>query len=828
MAKVAADSLPWLSSPSTGYDLFTKPSSFVPRDGDNNTFGPKRLIATRGAEIFVGRGNEVRCADLNDLKARHPDINVQAEAAKKLGHREYKVLNLPQIDFEIRQLEISRDELFLAIVGEKEIAVCVLPGEGFLKRPQPRPVVPHYYKIGMGYHNVDNGALIVKALWHPLGVEGASLVVLTADGYVRTYDFMLGNDITFEVPDQTLDLYALCGRKRQTGYMADVDEMAPASCCFGSGESGWRPFTLYILMRSGDVYALNPVVPSRWMASRAYIQMLSMEITEELDAFTEETSTEHRTMIRHQTKWINDVLNQESLITESQMTLSTPRGNTPTCLKRPTVVGPEPLLQGPFLFEPAPEETATEGIPAACDIFHLDTDTVSVIGIVSSDGKLDINIEPEVLPARWVDRKRPVIPLSSEELPTIACYETIDLKLKAGPESEYTSWPTFTKDPHTAQLYFVNHISGVLAFSMKPWLSKLDYLLEEAADDENALALALSRAPGSQVQTIVNTSGSAVDGSCVVYEAYIGYLLLAGHSNGLASVEFDEPLSPGNFGLGDETSDIITLQPPTRFSSGYSTPRSSRYPADFPTSPSGFKTSTSTPPVKKVSILQPPFQPSPAFEKKSQLPEFLKQQKNANKPIMFSAETLNAFKTARATLKTEFDTLMSGAQEMHDRAAAQRLEYNKQLESIAAIHSRLGALRAKNLPTRLKTFIERQEAMQKRADGLLRTMIIQGELGLSDAEKKWKKEVEKVSERVVNEDGNSLAARAIGVTHLVGELLVGDEDQEEEEQREDDGVPKEVREGKLKMLNELIEREDELVTKTRKRLENLELETERF
>jgi hypothetical protein len=91
MAKVAADSLPWLSAPSTGYDLFTKPSAFVPRDGDNNTFGPKRLIATRGAEIFVGRGNEVRCADLNDLKARHPDINVQAEAAKKLGHREYKV-----------------------------------------------------------------------------------------------------------------------------------------------------------------------------------------------------------------------------------------------------------------------------------------------------------------------------------------------------------------------------------------------------------------------------------------------------------------------------------------------------------------------------------------------------------------------------------------------------------------------------------------------------------------------------------------------------------------------------------------------------------------
>jgi len=30
MAKVAAKCLPWLSKPSTGYDLFTKPSTFTP------------------------------------------------------------------------------------------------------------------------------------------------------------------------------------------------------------------------------------------------------------------------------------------------------------------------------------------------------------------------------------------------------------------------------------------------------------------------------------------------------------------------------------------------------------------------------------------------------------------------------------------------------------------------------------------------------------------------------------------------------------------------------------------------------------------------------
>jgi len=95
------------------------------------------------------------------------------------------VLHLPQIDFEIKQLEISEDFLYMAIVGEKELAVVVLPGEGYLKREAARPTVPHFHRIGKGFHNADDGARIARVLWHPLGVEGAELVVLTEDGYVR-------------------------------------------------------------------------------------------------------------------------------------------------------------------------------------------------------------------------------------------------------------------------------------------------------------------------------------------------------------------------------------------------------------------------------------------------------------------------------------------------------------------------------------------------------------------------------------------------------------------------------------------------------------------
>lgn len=92
MAALASNNLPFLAKPSTGWDLFSKPPErptsypHLPSD-DGETIGPKRIIASRRTEIFVGKGNEVRCADLQDLKARQPTGAQQS----KEGYREYKV-----------------------------------------------------------------------------------------------------------------------------------------------------------------------------------------------------------------------------------------------------------------------------------------------------------------------------------------------------------------------------------------------------------------------------------------------------------------------------------------------------------------------------------------------------------------------------------------------------------------------------------------------------------------------------------------------------------------------------------------------------------------
>ena len=52
------------------------------------------------------------------------------------------MLDLPALDFEIHQLEISRDGLLLAIIGERELAVCMLPAEGLARMDGSKMRVP--------------------------------------------------------------------------------------------------------------------------------------------------------------------------------------------------------------------------------------------------------------------------------------------------------------------------------------------------------------------------------------------------------------------------------------------------------------------------------------------------------------------------------------------------------------------------------------------------------------------------------------------------------------------------------------------------------------
>lgn len=812
---ITSTSLPFLAKPSTGWDLFSKPPEkpvshplSSEASDDDPTIGPRRAIASRGTEIFVARGNEVRVADLQDLKARQP-AKQSAE-----GYREYKRLDLPELDFDICQLEISKDGVFLAIIGENELAVCVLPAEGLSRMENQKLRVPAFHKVG---ENVYNKATfpVVRALWHPLGVDDASLVVLSKDGMIRSYDLKVGRDITFNIASQEIDLYLLSGRARYTsGFYADESEMEPASCCFGEGTEGWRQFTLYILMRGGDIYALTPLVPSRWMASREYLQKISLNITADLESLDQDASLQEKLILRQQTKWINDVLTQETNLEGSfGASQGTPWRKSQTYLTRPGLDSRTkeellPHLQGPFLFQPPPVEFP--GDYYACDIFHMEAGSLGVIGILYSNGKVDICLEFELLRAKWVDKKKRHQEQLSD-LPVIAAFESIDLGLNAGRDSAATNWPVFVQDPRSEQVWFVNHNTGVVSFSMKGWLSKLSAVLDRE-EDPDFMAFTLEKSPQSSVSVVLDNHGKSLHlnpvlGSVVIYEAYLGYIFVAATPKGVASAEFDEVLATGS-----RSSDTVDLR--------------------LSTSTSQRSNALSSSTQRKINILLPPYNPSAQFRNPSQLSQLLKQALEANarlvrSPMVFSTETNEFLRKARDTLKLEYDGLMEAAQEMYDRAALQRIEYRKQLETIHRADEQLAKIQNKDVRGRLERYLKRQEELQARADEVLKLLIVKSETGLSDAEKKWFKEVEKIEEKIAGEGRQALAGRKEMVARMMDELRpLAEGGKSGELAGKKDDVPESVREEKLRVLRELLEREDVLVKSTRKKLEALSVEVE--
>ena len=101
----------------------------------------------------------------------------------------------------------------------------------------------------------------------------------------------------------------------------------------------------------------------------------------------------------------------------------------PVLVHPPTSAGSrKPLVQGPFLFQPAPRELDGDDIPRATDIFLLGggggarglrneeegeeggedkvgrKSEMTVLGLVFEDGKVDLCLEVEKMEGLWVGR----------------------------------------------------------------------------------------------------------------------------------------------------------------------------------------------------------------------------------------------------------------------------------------------------------------------------------------------------------------------------------------------------------------------------------------
>ncbi|KAF1840152.1 uncharacterized protein K460DRAFT_297081 [Cucurbitaria berberidis CBS 394.84] len=576
MPKVLSYTPDWLSRPNPGYQLF------APKQTNGNgvaakkrDFGPRKTLATRGSEVFVAVGNEIRWADLVNLKE-----------GTEPAYRTLKV----SIPLTITRLAISPDEDYLAVSTSHTVHVVHLPDSALLESGDHGPLKPKTFQVGPTVHVLEESP-IATALWHPLGYHGRCLVTITKAGVVRLWEVNRADRSTFSEPSLSIDLPKLANATSDQddlsaskfgaskGFSPDSVELEVASACFGDfpeqeGVHGWAPMTLWIATVSGDVYALCPLLPSKWQLVESpgaftFLQTLTSSININYSELSEDTSTtkDELKASEKQVSWLADLLYDEPFLEEL------PTGDSIKVFARPSSAPAVPLLQGPFTITPevddfelsdmivfglktlseGDEEVAAEGLPTA------------VVCLLTDTAKVHVCLDLEGIIGRWLPSPEDEIDVTEAPEHDLIIAETIALT-----NSEQSTFnQSITPDVHTDFSFFVSHASGVFYVSLEPWIRKLenelsqpqaegsDFRLKRVLESANSLVeqylqRRLSNDPAEEEVT------SAV----VIEDGNVGYLLLTTINGEPQAALLDAP--EDGLPTEEEIADYMAVAGPTK------------------------------------------------------------------------------------------------------------------------------------------------------------------------------------------------------------------------------------------------------------------------
>lgn len=282
------------------------------------------------------------------------------------------------------------------------------------------------FQLGPTAHVLEQ-APVVAALWHPL--SKACLVTVTKDSCVRVWELDRNSRHTFDEPALAVDLKKLANATSSSddlraskygtskGFSPDSVEMEVASACFGGlglhEEHGWSAMTLWIAMTEGDIYALCPLVPSKWRTIPTTIPSLTTTVVSKASIIREDpTATEEEQRIAdQQQQWLADIDAQDPLLDVEDGTELYSRPSHPPAI---------PKLQGPFTLTPEPDfdeivDLLVIGAKIDDDALAQEEDFVdddieglsaSVICLATNTGKVHVCLDLEGVEAQWLPTKK--------------------------------------------------------------------------------------------------------------------------------------------------------------------------------------------------------------------------------------------------------------------------------------------------------------------------------------------------------------------------------------------------------------------------------------
>ncbi|KOS15115.1 nuclear pore complex protein [Malassezia pachydermatis] len=694
------------------------------------------LLAMRGADMLAVVQNQVRMTNVAQAKRQFEE---ESEIAPS-----YKILSSSLLDFPIQALAVNPTGKLLAVVGAYTMVLIILPRRGYMKQVGTHILVKAV-RIGSYYHGLHGCPRIAQCAWHPLGMNGTSLMVLTDDGLLREYD--VAQDV--EEPAQTVSVLsqATTPRSKAAWSADDDDEQCAVAMAFGPQGLGlalpydepadhtdedrdaswpsWLLFTVFVLTRSGDIVALCPYMPRHAMLPRRALLAL---------AASEAREQEGRTLA---VRYLSDLVQQATTAVNHDEDAAQDDASTtmPAWLPvtAPASVPHRIAPQGPFLQRPSPLEGDDELGPSACDLWltcvRADQGQTSlpVLCLAERDGRMHNMVLATTMRPQWVSSIAES-GTSSTPTPTLAVYECLDLGLPV-PRSTLltTNYLRLVPDPLYPDTVFVSHGYGAHVVSIQPWASALaDAMQTQDKAQTHAAVQAHTRSDVSALVRLEADDRAPMAGMCVLNDVYVSYTLFVCTSDAqLAALELR--LRSTMAWPEDEQAREINAR-------GYQ------------------------------SVLTEPFVTPTALTHAG------KAVAATSAPLTVTPATLRALGQAAEALRQQTRDVAQAGQAVQTRVAQQLAEMQRQVTQLADLAQRAAALRTETVAARLDRMEAAQQASVRRLDTLLQHLMDEHTPQLSVYEKRWFDELQRMSREFTQDGRTSAKEHLLKLSHQLDVL----------------------------------------------------------
>lgn len=607
------------------------------------------------------------------------------------------------------------------------------------------------------------------------------IVTVTAEAAARVWELDRSNKWSFERPALAIDLRKLAdgvscdqdfepsGFGKTRGFSVDDFDMEVSAACFGGrgqeDEDAWASMTLWTAMRNGDIYALCPLLPSRWKPTSTTIPSLSVAAVSRMASIAgEDAQKDERRAADQQYEWVQEIDNDDPLLLES----TDPLGDIEVRL-RPQNPSAIPRLQGPFAIQPEDDATDIEVsdilvFPAKLDEQELlageDDDEefdqflssgvpFTTICVATPENELWFAIDLDGVSGQWLPKRgKSVFSVPDSDAKQLTLVD--NFALEDSDANKAKNWPVFSCDVVHNYSLFLATSRSIYSFSLNDWIMHLAAEMTGTDPLDPGLKTRLETSCRSEVcisnkVLSLEDSTEALSAPTVVDDVALGYFLLSATSSTAYSVFFDQAHLRASTIV--PSSPELTATSPSRLNSQLariSVQQDTHTVEDLPT--------------------RSPYVPAKIFyanhlypldQLRQRLPPILKRA-TAEKPMRLSPAMLEVMTFTHRTVSVQSAELEKAAAELFRRCERLREEMGDQVRQMSELAQRLQHLKSggvedengnvpekKSAEARIKDAKEKQAKLLARYEALRRKVgrVGSGKRELSSKEAAWIEEI---------------------------------------------------------------------------------------